>query len=101
MRARWARSTDVYKRVRAEFREQCEAEDARCWLCGQPIDYDALPGTAYSFEADHFYPASTHPEHLNDPANLKPSHKHCNSSRGNGAPRAGLGTISRDWLRSG
>lgn len=96
---RWARSTDVYKRVRAEFRAQCEAEDAGCWLCGMPIDYTAPRGTAYAFEADHYYPASTHPEHVSDPANLKPSHKQCNAARGNRPPRAGLGTLSRNWLR--
>lgn len=101
MLARWARSTEVYKRVRAEFRLLCEAEDARCWLCGMPIDYDAPPGTAYAFEADHYYPASQFPEHVNDAANLKPSHKQCNQARGNRAPRAGLGTLSRDWLRRG
>jgi len=91
--------TDVYRKVRAEFRALCEAEDARCWLCGMAIDFTADPGTPYSFEADHYFPVSTHPEYANDPAGLRPSHKTCNASRGNHAPKAGLGTPTRDWLR--
>lgn len=92
-------STRRMRAVREERRTAWAAEDAPCWLCGQPIDWTVADGsTDSSFEYDHYFPASTHPEHYDDPANGRPSHRGCNRDRGNGAPRAGLGTLSRAWL---
>lgn len=93
------KSTRLFREVRAQWRARWAAEDAPCWMCAQPIDWDAADGsTDDSFEYDHYYPASTHPELHDDPANGRPSHRGCNRSRGNGAPRASLGTLSRAWL---
>jgi hypothetical protein len=87
------------RQVRTDSREKWHAEDAPCWMCGQKIDWDADDGiTDGSFEYDHYYPAGTHPEHYDDPANGRPSHRGCNRDRSNGAPRASLGTLFRAWL---
>lgn len=94
-------STRNMAKVKAAFKEQSAEQDARCWMCGMPIDYTA-PWDDWKndsrFELDHYYPASTHPEHYEDPANFRPSHAGCNRERSNGAPQAGLGTLSRLWL---
>jgi len=49
--------------------------DVVCWLCGYP-GADTL---------DHVVPVSR--GGTNDPANLRPAHRGCNSDRGNRAPR--------------
>jgi hypothetical protein len=93
-------STRNMRKVKAEFRAQCTAEDAKCWLCGMAIDYEADPNdeaSKHRFQLDHYYPASTHPEHYEDPANFRPSGAECNRERGNKAPRPGLGMLSRKW----
>ncbi|MFC5930917.1 hypothetical protein [Cryobacterium melibiosiphilum] len=98
------KSTRNMRELKRVYREECENEvqadgsiGARCWLCGQPVNYDEH-GREDSFELDHYYPASTHPEHYEDPSNFKPSHSSCNRERGNKAPRPGLGVLSRNWL---
>jgi 5-methylcytosine-specific restriction endonuclease McrA len=97
-------STRNMRTVKAAFREECETEQQAdgkvgrpCWLCGQVITY-ADRGTEDSFELDHYYPASTHPEHYEDPANFRASHSSCNRERSNKPPRAGLGVLSRAWV---
>lgn len=93
-------STRNMRKVKAEFRAECKAANRPCWLCGLDIDYEA-PHDDYSnddrFELDHYYPASTHPEHYEDPANFRPSHAGCNRERSNNAPRPSLGILSRQW----
>ncbi|GAA1161936.1 hypothetical protein MOX01_12850 [Microbacterium oxydans] len=93
--------TRRFIKLRDEFREQCRAERASCWLCGQDhIDYEA-PHDDYAnddrFELDHFYPVSTHEELQEDPANFRPSAHGCNNARSNGPPRPGLGIPSQAW----
>ena len=68
--------------LRREYLEQCRAINAACWLCNQPINYDARPGTPNSFEPDHFLPRADYPELALDPDNLRPAHASCNRSRG-------------------
>jgi 5-methylcytosine-specific restriction endonuclease McrA len=92
------------QKVKATFREECATEDQPdgtrgrpCWLCGMPIDYD-MPDSEHAFNLDHYYPASTHPEHYEDPANFRASHAKCNQVRGNNPPRPLLGVPSRQWL---
>jgi 5-methylcytosine-specific restriction endonuclease McrA len=85
---------------RKEYREQCAAADAPCWLCGLPIDYAAAYddyGNDDRFQEDHFFPVSTHPHLQEDPTNKRPSHAGCNRDRSNGAPASGLGVLSREW----
>lgn len=95
------------QKVSAEFRELCEHEvqpdgstGRPCWLCGMPIDY-AAPHDDYSnddrFQRDHYYPASTHPEFYEDPANFRASHAGCNRERSNNPPHPSLGILSREW----
>lgn len=86
------------RKVTAEFFVQCRAADEPCWLCHMAIDYEVEPNsTDQSFNRDHYYPASTHPEHYEDPANFRASHALCNRMRSNNAPRSPLGILSRDW----
>lgn len=85
------------KKARKEFRAEHEALDSPCWLCGQPIDYQAAPQTSNAFEPDHFHPRATHPELEDDPANWKPSHCSCNRSRQDGVPAPALGSLSEQW----
>lgn len=78
--------------------------DAPCWICGGAIDYRAPAGSPDSWEPDHYLSVRDYPEHQLDIANLRPSHCHCNRSRGrlDSAERQRkdrLGGQSRDWLR--
>lgn len=90
------RSTRRHKLLRQQFRAECEAEDVPCWICGLPIEY-ALRAGADAFQLDHYKPVSKFPQHVDDPANFKASHARCNAARGDGAPMAGLGRLSREW----
>lgn len=95
------KSTRNMRKLKAEFRAQCEADNSPCWMDGMPIDYTAKFDDYENddrFELDHYYPASTHPEHYEDPANFRASHAGCNNERSNDAPRAGLGILSRQWI---
>ena len=94
-------STRRMRDAKATFRAECAADDAPCWLCGTSIDYDAAHDdydNGERFELDHYYPASTHPQHYDDPANFRASHADCNRERSNDAPRPSIGTTSRRWL---
>ena len=93
-RASAGRAGHRWRAISTEFKHRCRALDAPCWICGQPINYDARPQTPDAFEPDHYYPVSTHPHLAEDPANLRPSHSRCNRTRGNAAP---LGEV---WARS-
>lgn len=93
-----------WRRLRAEFRRECEQADAPCWICRQPIDYTLTntpgqkqnPGT---WEPDHLYPRSTHPHLAMDKAGLRASHLGCNRARGNAMVDDDLGAPSRDWTK--
>lgn len=92
-------NTRNMQKQKALFRAACEAADEPCWMDGQSIDYSVPSGTTVdSFELDHFYPVSTHPELQEDPANFRASHMLCNRNRGNGPPAPSLGSVSRNWL---
>jgi len=93
-------STRSGKRLRKEFREQCEKVNAPCWMDGMPIDYTAPWddfGNDDRYQMDHFFPVSTHPGLQDDPTNFRASHAGCNLARSNGDPVAPLGIPSRDW----
>ena len=90
--------TRRFHRLKAEFFAKCQAERPVCWLCGQPIDYSADPGTtADSLTLDHRVPVSKRPDLQEDPANFEPAHFACNSRRGNSEPPVSLGVLSRKW----
>lgn len=82
--------------LRKAFREACEAEDRPCWIDGMAIAY-GIPDQDDSFQLDHYFPVSTHPELQEDPANFRASHARCNRQRGDRAPIPALGSLSRSW----
>lgn len=92
--------TRAYKKARAQFKAQGQAENAPCWLCGQPIDYNAPKGNPDAHTLDHLHPVSTAPELHNDPANWRHAHAHCNSKRGN-RPVTKQNTVLPCWWRQG
>ena len=61
------------------------------------IDYTLPAHHPHSFTVDHVIPVSVDRAGAEDPGNLRTAHRSCNSSRGNGAPPAGLGEPSRRW----
>lgn len=95
---KWSSHDHAYRKVRARFRAMCVKEDAKCHLCGDRIDYDRPDGRhPDAFEADHFYPVSTHPHLAYAIGNLRAAHKNCNASRGNAEVRQTLGVPSEEW----
>lgn len=95
------KTTRQFEKDKAAFFNQCKASHAVCWLCGMPIDYAATKNTTDdSFNLDHLYPVSKHPELQFDPAGFKPSHTSCNRLRGNSDPPAPIGTLSRQWINT-
>lgn len=88
-----------YRQLRADFRDTCAEDQTPCWLCSMPIDYDIPWPDDEAFELDHLYPRSTHPQHAEDPANFRASHRACNNKRGNKMPTGGLGNLGRQWLK--
>ena len=100
MRDSWQSSQG--KAVRLRCFERDRKADARCWLCGLPIDYSLGPakrtGTPDAWEGDHKKPRDKYPELALDPANILPAHSHCNRSRGKKAGLSELGKPTRDWF---
>lgn len=94
-------STRAGNKAKAEFKAECKANDERCWICRQPIDYDA-PWNDWSnpsrFERDHRLPVSTHPQLEDDPTNWEASHAGCNNERKNKPPRPAIGKATRAWV---
>jgi 5-methylcytosine-specific restriction endonuclease McrA len=88
--------TQAWRKVKTEFRARCQAANARCWVCPQPIGYQAEPMARNSFEADHRLPVATHPHLEHDITNLAPSHLSCNRARRDKAPLPGQWVVA-DW----
>lgn len=59
----------------------------KCWICSQP-GADSL---------DHIKSRHKHPELTWEIANLQPAHITCNSSKGAGEGKPGLGVPSEVW----
>lgn len=87
-----------YRKLRRAFRAEGEAAQAPCWICRMPIDYAIPWPDEESWELDHLYPRSTHPQHAEDPANFRHSHRRCNGQRGNTTTITSIGTPSRQWI---
>lgn len=101
MPGRVRKTSRQFEKDKASFFNQCKAHHAVCWLCGMPIDYTAPKNTSDdSFNLDHMFPVSKHPELQFDPAGFKPSHTSCNRLRGNSDPPAPIGTLSRQWIKT-
>ena len=69
-----------------QFRNHAHARNEPCWICGRPIDWNAVPQSAAAFELDHALPRSTHPDLAWEITNMRTSHSACNRKRGNLAP---------------
>ena len=92
------RTSATWRKMRMQCYQRDKKVNAPCWICGQPIDYKARPSsTAESYEPDHRFPVSTHPELAEVPENVLPSHKKCNRSRQAKAGINSLGDASRAW----
>jgi 5-methylcytosine-specific restriction endonuclease McrA len=59
-----------------------------CWLCGHEIDYDAEPGTPWSFSVDHAMPLKAGGDPL-DWENFRAAHLRCNQRKGDRLHRPG------------
>lgn len=70
---------------------------APCWICGQPIDYQAAPGSPDAWEPDHVKPVSKYPELELSLSNIAPSHCSCNRARGDGSGADKIGRTTRAW----
>ncbi|MDN4645373.1 HNH endonuclease [Arthrobacter sp. PsM3] len=68
-----------------------------CWICEQPINYNAGPDNDDSFSVDHFKPRSTHRHLAEEPSNLRSAHLRCNKSRGDRDVKPGLGFVAQTW----
>lgn len=69
------------KQLTKAFRQYCQQHDATCWLCQQPINYNAGAHTKYGFQADHYWPRHHRPDLAYEWDNLRPAHATCNASR--------------------
>lgn len=93
--------TRQFEKDRVRFFQDCASKHLVCWLCGMPIDYAAKQNTTDdSYNLDHMFPVSKHPELQHDPAGFRPSHTSCNRLRGNSDPPAPIGTLSRQWIKA-
>ena len=79
------------------LREQIKAPKPPCYLCGQPINYEAKYPDGESFTVDHIKPWVNNPELREDPGNLVAAHARCNKSKGTGELQLGLGNRSEEW----
>jgi hypothetical protein len=68
---RLGRDSGRWKRLRAAFRAECRRQQARCWLCSQPIDYALPSDDPNSFSVDHVETVAARPELAETWANLR------------------------------
>jgi 5-methylcytosine-specific restriction endonuclease McrA len=88
----------VWEKVRKQALYRDMSKNARCWICGQEIDYRAPAGTPDAWEPDHYLPVDDFPEFGNDITNLRPAHSSCNRARKKAdIADKSLGSRSRDW----
>ncbi|GAY16233.1 hypothetical protein [Mycobacterium sp. shizuoka-1] len=86
-----------YRKLKLEFRAECVATKAPCWLCNRPIDY--LVGYPHpdSLSRGHAKTVVDHPELADDRANFQPAHLDCIKRRGTDDPHVNLGDPSEIW----
>jgi 5-methylcytosine-specific restriction endonuclease McrA len=76
------RSHRRYREQVAEVRARWAAQDRRCFICSQPIDYD-LPATEeWGCTVEHIVPLSKDRDQHYNPRNWAPAHRRCNVSQG-------------------
>lgn len=83
-RAANARQMDwAYKKRVTAWRKKLERDPslAVCWICGGAIDMNLPPGHGRDFTLDHLVPLAKGGALDGE---VKPAHRSCNSSRGDG-----------------
>ncbi|VEI13228.1 HNH endonuclease [Trueperella bialowiezensis] len=68
-----------YRDLSKALYRKSKRTNAPCWICGQPIDYDAHWKSKWSFTADHITPIALGGKWRGE---LRPAHRSCNSRRG-------------------
>lgn len=91
-RSSHGRSTRRWHRIVTELRSR----RLPCWLCGHLIDYSLPPNHRDSFTVHHRVPLAVAPHLAEDPTNLAPAHRSCNSRQGDNPEPPPLAT-SRRW----
>ncbi|GGU91046.1 hypothetical protein GCM10010275_30100 [Streptomyces litmocidini] len=81
-----------YRRLVAELK----AKGLPCWICGHDINPRLDARHRLSFTLDHLVPLSRGGDLLN-PANARPAHRACNSSKGNRTTATAPQRTSRRW----
>ncbi|MGW9437948.1 HNH endonuclease [Streptomyces sp. NPDC055607] len=81
-----------YRRLVAELK----AKGLPCWICGHEINPRLDSRHRLSFTLDHLVPLSRG-GNLLDPANARPAHRACNSSKGNRVGFTAPMRASRRW----
>ncbi|MGV4377948.1 HNH endonuclease [Trueperella pyogenes] len=69
----------AYRDLTKALRRKAQAQNLPCWICGQPIDYQADWRSKWSFTADHVIPIALGGSQRGE---LRPAHRSCNSRRG-------------------
>lgn len=88
------RKGHVYRKLHADQK----SKGLPCYICGQPINYQARdPNADDAFSLDHIKAWQHFPELRTDPANLASAHQLCNKSKGDRDLAPGLGQRSREW----
>lgn len=91
------KTSQRWLRVREAARRRDLRAGAVCWICGQPIDYDAPAGEPDAWEPDHVVPVAKAPNLEFSLSNIRASHSSCNRARGDGSGIDRIGTTSRRW----
>ncbi|MFE9738825.1 HNH endonuclease [Streptomyces sp. NPDC006477] len=81
-----------YRRLVAALK----ASGLPCWICGHDINPRLDARHRLSFTLDHLVPLSRGGDLLN-PANARPAHRACNSSKGNRTSPTAPQRASRRW----
>ena len=79
------------------LKENQRAKKLACWICRQPINYQAKAPDPDSFSVDHYHHRSTHPHLAEEPENLRSAHLGCNKSRGDRHSQPDLGDTAGVW----
>lgn len=90
-------TSSEYQRNRTTLKTRAQRDNLPCWVCHQPIHWDAPPRTRWSFTADHRTPRSK--GGTSALTNLIQAHYGCNSRRGDGTrpPRTEQTSKTSRW----
>lgn len=94
-------NTPAGKALRLRCFQRDRDANAKCYWCGDSIDYGLGPytrgGNVWAWSPEHKKPRHRYPHLALEPTNIVAAHFHCNASRKDKAGLMPLGTPSRDW----